>query len=1103
MKKLLSILMVTTIFLWAGTLLAGEPVVVDQTGTDFQNYWYIGTWGKQITMDDAGKVHIAYCKTWCTESDTGYQVMYANVTDGTKLEIPSQEPDKPIQPGVVYIGGGKNGTPIYLYYGVGSRMYAYGPAMHLQAMAKVSDDGTAIVPLGVQMDKNYYHDPHYANPIAMEVDEVGGIAHCILTNPGGREVAYWNFDGTNVGEIINVINSDPANDVPGKQIPGRFTRRQTKGADLTVNSDGSEVTIATLHNRCNIYLHKGAFGGEIWADDFFFGLDDGSVVALFDTTGTEFGTNIPNNDPKPYTEVQVVYDTEDNLHVVWDATYVDVTFDTSKFCAPGVVDDWWSQHGNTAGDMEAVFYDGTEHPKPQLQYWSEVTGTHSLLAECTYPLPGEMYKWYTYGVIDTATGEIGITYAGVWGDYVNDGPIGNIELVVNKTAEEGEPTLVCVWEEMQGEVLEYVDAEETFSNPYYAYCQDLMVSVMNGGTWSKPMNITATDDKDETTVSVYNDVINNKIHMMYYEDTYAGRDRVMIYCDDYADMFVAYTGHQGFSVPIRKPATEQVNVIYREVDLAGEKYEVPQDAMTKIARAANPPAIDGKLDAIWYNATERREYKLQAGAEQIFSWHDGALSWRALYDDAYLYMFVRVIDDTLIRDGSGNYQDDGVEIWLDGDNSKGTSYDGVNDFGFSLAYDPATVVEPIKATGMGLAADLSGIMQGAALTGDGYDVEVGIPLELIGVSPTAGYQFGLEVDYNDDDNGGDSRETKIKYFSWQDDSWTNPSTMGTVELEARSIVMELGIHQTDTAPVIDGMMDEMWLNFPMITSNNFPSVSGGTNSLAGGWTDASYTFRAAWDATNLYLYIAVNDETWVRDSGDAWYNDDAIELYIDADNSKDSSYGANDWGFHWSYNEGTVVEPTKVSGMATDRDFSFVQYGAVFTTTGLALELAIPLDTLMINPEVGQLIGFELDYDDDDDGTNRDTKVKYFTTADDSWQWPNTLGTAQLLGAEITKVDEEAAVVDEYRLDQNYPNPFNPTTTISYSIQKNDLVTLTVFNMLGQKVKTLVNAHQKAGAYTIHWDGTDNRGINVAGGMYFYQIKSGSFAKTNKMLLLK
>ncbi len=564
MNKLLSILVILVL---SSFLFAQNPVVVDQTGNDCQNYWYVGTWGSQITLDDAGKIHIAYCKTWCTTSDTGYQVMYANVTDGLKLEIPSQEPDKPIQPGLVYIGGGKNGTPVYLYYGVGNRMYGYGPAMHLQAMAKVSADGKTIEPLGIQQDKNYYHDPHYANPIAMEVDEVNGIAHCILSNPGGDAIGYWNFDGTNFGEIYQMYFVDAANSVPGKDVPGHLRRNATKGADLAISGDGQKVAVAGLHPFSNIDITIGTFGGEVWPENYKDGIDDGTFILLFDTTNSAKGTNIPNNDPKPYTDLQVAYD-GDVLHLVYEATYMDVYVDTSNWIGKGLVDSWTNSYSAIAGDTMAVFYDGSEHPKPQLRHWNSTMPTlattstgHLLVAESAYPMAGEKYLWYNFGVADS-----GIA---TWGDYLNDGPISNFDLVVNKDAKEDEPKLVCVWEEMQGEVLPLVDAQWSFANPYYAYRQDIKVAVCKDGTsWSAPYNVTATPDKDETTVSAYNDVVDNTIHIMYYEDGFPGRDRILVFADDYTDKFHSYTGHQGFGLPIRKPDAEQVNVVYRSFDLA-------------------------------------------------------------------------------------------------------------------------------------------------------------------------------------------------------------------------------------------------------------------------------------------------------------------------------------------------------------------------------------------------------------------------------------------------------------------------------------------------------------------------------------------------------
>ena len=86
---------------------------------------------------------------------------------------------------------------------------------------------------------------------------------------------------------------------------------------------------------------------------------------------------------------------------------------------------------------------------------------------------------------------------------------------------------------------------------------------------------------------------------------------------------------------------------------------------------------------------------------------------------------------------------------------------------------------------------------------------------------------------------------------------------------------------------------------------------------------------------------------------------------------------------------------------------------------------------------------------------------------------------------------------------QNYPNPFNPETEISYSLPEAAQVRLTVYNMLGQKVKTLVDEYQAAGRKTVSWDGTDERGNKAASGIYFYRVKAGEFEDTKKMILMK
>jgi hypothetical protein len=83
-------------------------------------------------------------------------------------------------------------------------------------------------------------------------------------------------------------------------------------------------------------------------------------------------------------------------------------------------------------------------------------------------------------------------------------------------------------------------------------------------------------------------------------------------------------------------------------------------------------------------------------------------------------------------------------------------------------------------------------------------------------------------------------------------------------------------------------------------------------------------------------------------------------------------------------------------------------------------------------------------------------------------------------------------------LDQNYPNPFNPSTTISYSVPRSAIVSLAIFNTLGQKVASLVNRREEVGYHQVIWNAT-----NAPSGIYFYRLRAGEFVETKKMILLK
>ena len=103
----------------------------------------------------------------------------------------------------------------------------------------------------------------------------------------------------------------------------------------------------------------------------------------------------------------------------------------------------------------------------------------------------------------------------------------------------------------------------------------------------------------------------------------------------------------------------------------------------------------------------------------------------------------------------------------------------------------------------------------------------------------------------------------------------------------------------------------------------------------------------------------------------------------------------------------------------------------------------------------------------------------------------------------IMWADLENAIPNEYTIHQNYPNPFNPSTTLRYALPEQSDVKITIYDMIGRKVKTLVNNSQNAGYKSVIWDATDDYGERVGAGMYLYQIQAGEYISTKKMVLLK
>jgi hypothetical protein len=97
-----------------------------------------------------------------------------------------------------------------------------------------------------------------------------------------------------------------------------------------------------------------------------------------------------------------------------------------------------------------------------------------------------------------------------------------------------------------------------------------------------------------------------------------------------------------------------------------------------------------------------------------------------------------------------------------------------------------------------------------------------------------------------------------------------------------------------------------------------------------------------------------------------------------------------------------------------------------------------------------------------------------------------------------TEIVENSGKVTAFNLKQNYPNPFNPKTVINYQLPITSTVELGIYNILGQKVATLVSGKQQAGNYQVEWDAT-----NFASGVYMYRMQAGKYSETKKLILLR
>ena len=210
------------------------------------------------------------------------------------------------------------------------------------------------------------------------------------------------------------------------------------------------------------------------------------------------------------------------------------------------------------------------------------------------------------------------------------------------------------------------------------------------------------------------------------------------------------------------------------------------------------------------------------------------------------------------------------------------------------------------------------------------------------------------------------------------------------------------VYSTTTAPTIDGLVDALWSNYP---ASSLKNVLTGTVSSS---TYLSANWQATWDANNLYVLVVVKDDVLVNTNQPqaTLYDDDGIEVYIDMGNTKTTSYGSNQFRYSFRWNDPTVYElqHSATTGVKLGQTSQGLAQGCTTSCAaqGYTMEISIPWSTLGASaPAIGNLEGFDVAVNDDDDGT-RDAKISWNMTTDNDWQDPADFGTIIMEGAPCT-----------------------------------------------------------------------------------------------------
>gem|GEM_PF-6045227 len=288
----------------------------------------------------------------------------------------------------------------------------------------------------------------------------------------------------------------------------------------------------------------------------------------------------------------------------------------------------------------------------------------------------------------------------------------------------------------------------------------------------------------------------------------------------------------------------------------------------------------------------------------------------------------------------------------------------------------------------------------------GSDVSLGdtvsISAEAQG-SPAVTYQWFKDAT---EIPGATNKNLTIKNFAGTNaGSYTVKATNAVGTIESNQAVLTLGaftgfkIARTSQAPVIGAFNNTVWANAQSYALDQKVLIEGGLDVVEP--TDHSASAKALWDNDYLYLLYDITDNVLIKHDAGANKRDD-VELFLDRNNSKNTTYGPGDFQFAFAYDDTVPVSETKHNATTG------ISYQSQDRSGGYLLEARIPWTTIGITPSEGGLMGWDL-ASDDTDGYGLQSKIAWHTTNDDIWQYPDLMGVAMLTGGtpDVILVDDD------------------------------------------------------------------------------------------------